>query len=260
MLGAIGHLEQDDRRALYRLKVRLGPLDVFIPDIAEARRAILARGAARGAQSASRCPRCPPAGAATVRRRRPTRAAPRSPSAGSARRWLRIDLADRLASHARKARSDAGSDPLDRALATSLGLDEEAIGRLMAEIGFVRSGDELALARPALGPQRRDAAAAPRATSSPRSPSSSGGADPLRIDRFLFFIRLAKSRTLAQAIVDAGHVRIDGKRVAKPSEEVRAGSIVALPLRGEVRVLRVLALPGAPRPAAEARAATRSER
>jgi len=76
----------------------------------------------------------------------------------------------------------------------------------------------------------------------------------LRIDRFLFFIRFAKSRTLAQALVDEGHIRIDGKRAAKPSEEVRAGSIVALPLRGQTRVIRVLVLPSRRGPAAEARA------
>jgi ribosome-associated heat shock protein Hsp15 len=76
----------------------------------------------------------------------------------------------------------------------------------------------------------------------------------VRIDRFLFFIRLAKSRTLAQSIIAEGHVRVDGKRVEKPSEEVRAGSIVALPLHGEVRILRVLALPERRGPAPEARA------
>jgi ribosome-associated heat shock protein Hsp15 len=74
----------------------------------------------------------------------------------------------------------------------------------------------------------------------------------LRIDRFLFFIRLAKSRTFAQAIVETGHVRIDGRRVVKPSEEVRAGQVVALPLRGEVCVIRVLELPSRRGPAAEA--------
>jgi len=31
----------------------------------------------------------------------------------------------------------------------------------------------------------------------------------MRIDRFLFFIRLVKSRTLAQGIVETGHVRIE---------------------------------------------------
>jgi ribosome-associated heat shock protein Hsp15 len=76
----------------------------------------------------------------------------------------------------------------------------------------------------------------------------------VRVDRFLFFIRLVKSRTLAQVLLDEGHVRIDGKRVEKPSEEVRVGSVIALPLHGRVRVLRVLSLPGRRGPATEARA------
>jgi ribosome-associated heat shock protein Hsp15 len=76
----------------------------------------------------------------------------------------------------------------------------------------------------------------------------------VRIDHFLFFIRLVKSRTLAQGIVEEGHVRIDGKRIEKCSEEVRAGSVIALPLHDRVRVLRVLNLPTRRGPAAEARA------
>jgi ribosome-associated heat shock protein Hsp15 len=44
----------------------------------------------------------------------------------------------------------------------------------------------------------------------------------VRIDRFLHCIRLAKSRTLAQALVETGHIRIDGKRVEKPSDPVPA--------------------------------------
>jgi ribosome-associated heat shock protein Hsp15 len=76
----------------------------------------------------------------------------------------------------------------------------------------------------------------------------------LRIDRFLFFVRLTKSRTLAQAVIEQGHLRIDGKRVTKPSDEVRVGSVVALPLHDRVRIIRVLALPARRGPAAEARA------
>ena len=75
----------------------------------------------------------------------------------------------------------------------------------------------------------------------------------MRIDRFLFFIRLMKSRNLAQRVIGEGYVRIDGKRVEKPSEDVRAGSVVALPLRGQVRILRVLELPARRGPASEAR-------
>jgi ribosome-associated heat shock protein Hsp15 len=75
----------------------------------------------------------------------------------------------------------------------------------------------------------------------------------VRIDRFLHCIRLVKSRTLAQVVIQTGYVRIDGKRVHKPSEEVRVGSVVALPLHGRVRVLRVLSLPERRGPMAQAR-------
>ena len=74
----------------------------------------------------------------------------------------------------------------------------------------------------------------------------------MRIDRYLHCIRLVKSRTLAQAIIGQGMTRVDGKRVAKPSEPVRMGSVIALPLHDRVRILRVLALPDQRRPASEA--------
>ena len=77
----------------------------------------------------------------------------------------------------------------------------------------------------------------------------------MRIDRYLHCIRLVKSRTLAQAVIAEGHVRVDGRRVEKPSEEVRVGSTIALPLHGQVRVLRVLALPERRGPASQARLA-----
>jgi ribosome-associated heat shock protein Hsp15 len=73
------------------------------------------------------------------------------------------------------------------------------------------------------------------------------------MDRFLHCIRLLKSRGLAQALIEKGHVRIDGKRVAKAAEEVRVGSVIAFPLHDRVRVLRVLSLPNRRGPAAEAR-------
>ncbi len=79
----------------------------------------------------------------------------------------------------------------------------------------------------------------------------------MRIDRYLHCIRMVKSRTLAQSLVEAGHIRIDGKRAVKPSDPVRVGSVLALPLRGAVRIIEVLALPERRGPPAEARAAYR---
>ena len=77
----------------------------------------------------------------------------------------------------------------------------------------------------------------------------------MRVDRYLHCIRLVKSRTLAQALIEQGTARIDGKRVDKPSEPVHVGSVIAVPLRGRVRIIRVLALPERRGPASEARAA-----
>ena len=76
----------------------------------------------------------------------------------------------------------------------------------------------------------------------------------MRIDRFLFFIRLVKSRTLAQALIEKGHVRLDGRRVEKSSEEVPVGSTLAFPLHDKVHVLHVLSMPARRGPASEARA------
>ena len=77
----------------------------------------------------------------------------------------------------------------------------------------------------------------------------------MRIDRYLHCIRLVKSRTLAQEIIGQGMARLEGKRVAKPSEPVHVGSVIALPLHDKVRILRVLALPERRGPASEARCA-----
>jgi ATP-dependent RNA helicase SUPV3L1/SUV3 len=138
-LGAIAHLEQADRQALHRLRVRLGPLDVFLPQLHKPA-AQQGRAAMLGVRPADPMPRLPPAGASTLG----ADADPRGAALAfrrTGRQWLRIDLADRLASHAHKVRSAGGDDPVDSALATSLGLYAESVARLMADVGFARSGE-----------------------------------------------------------------------------------------------------------------------
>ena len=103
---------------------------------AQAGRAAVARGAAGGAH---RRADARPAGARSGdarSRRRPARRRPRLPPPRPD--WIRIDLADRLASHALKVRSAGGDDPVDLDLATSVGLDEAAVAQLMADVGFAR--------------------------------------------------------------------------------------------------------------------------
>jgi len=84
------------------------------------------------------------------------------------------------------------------------------------------------------------------------------GAEPSpasqRIDRFLWFARLTKSRSQAQALCEKGHVRLDGRRVERAHVPVRVGSVLSLPLPAGVRVIRVERLPHRRGPAPEAKA------
>jgi len=134
--SAIGSLEQRDRQRLHRLRVRLGPLDVFVPQLLKPA-AQYWRAALIAVRSGEPMPKLPPAGAATL----PASADQRGAALAyrrAGKEWVRIDLADRLASHARHIRSAGGADPVDSALATSIGLSEEALGKLMADVGFGR--------------------------------------------------------------------------------------------------------------------------
>jgi ribosome-associated heat shock protein Hsp15 len=64
-----------------------------------------------------------------------------------------------------------------------------------------------------------------------------------RIDKWLFFARMAKSRSLAQAHIQGGHVRINGERIVQPSFGIKAGDRVELSLERRDVVL-VVRLPG----------------
>lgn len=74
-----------------------------------------------------------------------------------------------------------------------------------------------------------------------------------RLDRWLWFARLVKSRTLGAGLVVGGKVRVNKDRIAKPSHLLRAGDIVTVIVHKTVHVVRVIA-PGVRRgPAPEAR-------
>lgn len=62
-----------------------------------------------------------------------------------------------------------------------------------------------------------------------------------RIDKWLWFARIAKSRPLASGLVEAGHVRINRNKVTKPAHSVGPGDVLTIAIHGHVRVLKVLA-------------------
>lgn len=74
----------------------------------------------------------------------------------------------------------------------------------------------------------------------------------MRIDKFLWFARLASSRSAAQSLAEAGTIRLDGRRIDRAHTLVRAGCVIAFVQGGVVRVLRIDLLPERRGPAAEA--------
>ena len=62
-----------------------------------------------------------------------------------------------------------------------------------------------------------------------------------RLDKWLWFARVVKTRSLAARLVEEGHVRINAVRTDNPAKSVRPGDVLTIALDRHVRVLRVRA-------------------
>lgn len=61
-----------------------------------------------------------------------------------------------------------------------------------------------------------------------------------RLDKFLWFARIVKSRTLAQKLIESGNVRLDGNRITQPAHKVDVGQVLTITYAERLRVLKVL--------------------
>ena len=68
-------------------------------------------------------------------------------------------------------------------------------------------------------------------------------AESLRLDKFLWFARIVKTRGLAQQLAEEGRMRIDGRIITQAHTPVRIGDVLSFALRGKVRIIRVERLP-----------------
>jgi ribosome-associated heat shock protein Hsp15 len=74
-----------------------------------------------------------------------------------------------------------------------------------------------------------------------------------RLDKWLFFCRFFKSRSLAANVIESGGVRLNGHPVSKPAHGVKPGDRISFPAGPYIRTVEVLE-PGTRRgPAPEAR-------
>jgi ribosome-associated heat shock protein Hsp15 len=79
-------------------------------------------------------------------------------------------------------------------------------------------------------------------------------AEALRLDKFLWFARVAKTREIAREMAETGRIRIAGRVANRAHAAVRVGDVLSFARYGQVRVLKVEALPLRRGPPAEARA------
>jgi ribosome-associated heat shock protein Hsp15 len=64
----------------------------------------------------------------------------------------------------------------------------------------------------------------------------------LRLDKWLWFARVVKTREDAQRLIETGHVRLNRVKVVKPGHTVKPGDVLTIALNARVRVLEITAL------------------
>jgi ATP-dependent RNA helicase SUPV3L1/SUV3 len=140
---ALAAVDRSQRRALSRMGIRIGALDLFMPSVLKPE-SMRWRTALRVAAAGGLMPDLPAPGSVVL-----------STPSGEQRsvlarlgfralgpQMLRVDMAERLASHAHEVRAGKQGELVDAQLITSLGLLPEAGARLLRDIGFRRSDDQ----------------------------------------------------------------------------------------------------------------------
>ena len=62
-----------------------------------------------------------------------------------------------------------------------------------------------------------------------------------RLDKWLWFARMARTRTAAAQLVADGYVRLNGQRVTQAAKAVRPGDVLTIAMQRDVRLLRIMA-------------------
>ncbi len=61
-----------------------------------------------------------------------------------------------------------------------------------------------------------------------------------RLDKWLWYARVAKTRSLAAALVERGRIRVNRVRTQKPSHTIKPGDVITASVHRDVRILKVL--------------------
>ncbi len=74
-----------------------------------------------------------------------------------------------------------------------------------------------------------------------------------RLDKWLWYARIVKSRSIAAKLIEDGCIRVNRQRAVKASATVKCGDVVTATLQGSVRVIEIRGLGERRGPASEAK-------
>ena len=74
----------------------------------------------------------------------------------------------------------------------------------------------------------------------------------IRLDLYLFYIRIFKSRNLASKFIISNRLRISGQLTQKPHKLISIGDVLSLPIQDYVKILKVVDIPKRRGPFSEA--------
>ena len=74
----------------------------------------------------------------------------------------------------------------------------------------------------------------------------------IRLDLYLFYIRIFKSRNLATKFIISNRLRISGQATQKPHKLISIGDVLSLPIQDYVKILKVVDIPKRRGPFSEA--------
>ena len=66
--------------------------------------------------------------------------------------------------------------------------------------------------------------------------------EKLRVDKWLWYARFFKTRTLASQQVSSGHLRVNSQPIRKAGYQIKVGDILTFPKEEDIRVIEILAL------------------
>jgi ribosome-associated heat shock protein Hsp15 len=72
---------------------------------------------------------------------------------------------------------------------------------------------------------------------------ASKGLPSMRLDRLLVYLRIARTRSRASAMIEEGHMRLNGAHVQRCSHETQPGDVLTFAQGGDVRIIEVISLP-----------------